>query len=1239
MAETAVGPAAETAPSVATATATATATAFTHLHVHSEYSLLDGMTRLDGLVVKAQALGMKSVALTDHGAMYGAIEFYTKAKKAGIRPIIGLETYVAPRSRQDREGRMDGGGNHLTLLAMDRKGYRNLIKLTTEAHLSGYYYKPRIDKELLAKLGDGLIVLSGCPSGEVSRQIRNSNHEAARSAAAFYKDLFPGRFYLEVQEHGLPEMAGLTAQIVQLGKDLDLPLVATNDVHYLEQKDAELQDILVCIQTNTTIDDSKRFRMTGDSYYFKSGDEMAAIFPGLPDALHNTQVIAEACNLSLDFNRLHLPRVVVPEGVDPDEHLSKTCWEGLPRIYDPLTEEAKDRLSYELRVIKQTGFSLYMMIVADFVDYARSHGILFGIRGSAAASVVCYCLGITELDPIAWNLAFERFLNVERKSMPDIDMDFADDRRGEMIEYVASRYGRDRVAQIITFGTLGAKAALRDVGRVLGYPINEVDRTAKMVPFLPVGITLERALHDNPQFKEDYDNNEATRTLVDKAKGLEGISRHASTHAAGVVISKDPLTDHVPLQRVSKVEGRTGDEGVMTQYPMADLEQIGLLKMDFLGLANLTILGKAVDIIEQTRGIRLELKKLPLDDSKTYDMLGRGDTTSVFQLEGSGMRRYIQELKPTSVQDLSAMVALYRPGPMNEIPKYIKAKHGEVPVTYPHPVLEPILQPTYGVIVYQDQVMFIAQAISGYSLGAADILRRAMGKKKKEEMANEQKHFVEGAVKNGIAASVATSIFDLIQPFAGYAFNAAHAACYAMIAYQTAHLKANYPGEYMCAVLQSALGNMDKVATAVAEARRLGIAVLPADVNRSDVSFTVEGRGEGAAIRFGLAAIKNVGEGPVRDIIAARSEGGPFKDIDDFCTRVNVQAANRRVMESLIKAGAFDTLARRSQLLSAIDALMGAVGSAQRAAGQGQGSLFDMLSSDERPSFVMLENIPEIDSREKLAWEKDLLGIYLSEHPLQRAAIKLAGTVTALCGQIDADMDKQKVIVAGMISSLRRITTKKGDPMVFVILEDVQGSLELTVFPRTYKQTEDLWAIDNIVVVRGKVDVRDEKVSVICDEAQLFNEDAVAEPAPVLGFDAAKAWAEPPAMEDEGENAYNDYNGNGHSGNGHNGAERNHHSQPIAWNGANGKHRSAPPIHHHLRIVVPYEDEDAGMKRLQAVYEALSRYPGEDRISLWLQSALARVKMNSPVTTHYCQGLAGDLKAILGDGNLEVQQL
>jgi len=1196
-------------------------TDFVHLHVHTEYSLLDGMSRLDRLVEAVKARGMDAVAMTDHGAMYAAIEFYTLAKSAGIKPIIGMEAYVAPGSRTERDGRGDTS-YHLTLLAADDTGYKNLIKLTTEAHLTGYYYKPRIDKDLLTRYSQGLIVLSGCPSGELSRLLLDGNMEGAARLASWYREVFPGRYFIEVQDHGIRELEGLSRAQVELARRLGLPIVATNDVHYVDAADAEAQEILLCIQTNTTLADPKRLRMDGASFYLKSPEEMAALFGEIPDALVNSRRIADMCNLDLElFGRLHLPNLVVPAGEDADTYLARRCWQRLPELYHPVTPEAEERLRYELDVIKETGFSLYMLIVADFVDYARRSGIFFGIRGSAAASIVCYCLGITEIDPISWHLAFDRFLNRERKQMPDIDMDFADDRRDDMIRYVTEKYGRDRVAQIITFGTLGAKAAIRDVGRALGYPLSEVDRIAKLVPGLPVGITIERALHDNPKFREAYEESESVRMLVDKARKLEGIARHASTHAAGVVISADPLTEHVPLQRVVK-----DSDAVMTQYPMESLEKIGLLKMDFLGLANLTIVGNAIKLIKQTRGIDLDIRSIPLDDPKTFEMLGRGETTSIFQLEGSGMRRYVRELKPTSVADLAAMVALYRPGPMEHIPTYIKAKHGEIPITYPHPALKPILERTYGVIVYQDQVLFIARAIAGYSLGRADILRRAMGKKDPIKMAQERDNFIAGAVANGYSRELAESIFDLIQPFAGYAFNAAHAASYAMLAYQTAYLKANYPVEYMCAVLQSALGSMDKVATAVAEVRRLGIPILPPDINHSGITFTVEEVPDPShprGIRFGLAAIKNVGEGPVREIITARERGGPFRDIDDFCARVNFHSANKRVLESLIKAGALDCLARRSQLLQVVDRMMGAADSLQRAQSSGQASLFDLMAGDNKPVFIALPPIPEVDDRTRLAWEKELLGVYLTEHPLQKVAVRLSGTVTAFCGEIDADMAGQKVVVAGMITALRPITAKNGKLMLFATIEDVQGGLELVVFSSVYEETQDIWQMDRIVIVRGRVDVRDDKVQVIVDGAIPYQgAESSPQQVPVQG-DLSPDMAPPEDVPEEPLPPWH---------------PRPQARQPSTRANGHGAGKSIPV--YHLRITVPKAPTtDALMAQLHALRDTLLRYPGDDRISLCVDYGVGPVRFSLGLKARYCPQLERELQQLLGENALQVERI
>ncbi len=877
---------------------------FTHLHVHTEYSLLDGMCRIPQLVARAKELEMGSLALTDHGVMYGAIQFYQAAREAGIKPIIGCEIYITQNSRFSREAN-GKRPYHLLLLARNSNGYRNLIRLTTKAHLEGYYYKPRVDKELLVEYHDGLIALSACPSGEVPRLILEGRLQEAKEAALWYQRTF-GDFYLEVLRHPMPEIEQINQRLISFSKELSIPLVATNDVHYVHREDSSTHDLLLCIGTNTTIYDEKRIKMGGDFFYLKSPEEMAELYQDIPQALENTEHIAEMCNLELEFGRLHLPEIELPQGKTADDFLAGLCWEGLPRYYPNPAPEIKQRLEYELDVIKKTQFANYFLVVWDIISFAKKSKILFGVRGSAAASIVLHCLGITEIDPIENNLVFERFLNLERREMPDIDLDFADDRRDEVIAYVSQKYGQDHVAQIITFGTLGARAALRDVGRALGMPYGDVDRVARLVPFAP-GMTLDRALAESSELKNIYQEDAVVRNLVDSAKKVEGIARHASTHAAGVVISKEPLTKYVPLQRVAKGDA---EGAVMTQFTMEDIAHIGLLKMDFLGLANLTILGKAREIIRQNRGIDVDLHRTPLDDEKTFALLSSGETAGVFQLEGSGMRRHIKELKPTVFSDIAAMVALYRPGPMEHIPTFIKAKHGIEPIRYPHPALENILKETYGVIVYQEQVLFIVQAVAGYSLGQADIFRKAMGKKIPEVMRKEKRNFLAGAKGRGFSAEVAEAIFALIEPFAGYAFNKAHAFSYALIAYQTAYLKANFSVEYMTAFLMTFAGQTEKVASAVIECHRLDIKVLPPNVNRSQASFSIEKdekTGE-QAIRFGLTAIKNVGLGAVEPIVAARNKGGEFASIEDFCRRCDLRGMNRRVLESLIKAGALDSL-------------------------------------------------------------------------------------------------------------------------------------------------------------------------------------------------------------------------------------------------------------------------------------------------------------------------------------------
>lgn len=1055
---------------------------FAHLHVHSEYSLLDGVGRLDRIVSQAKSYGMESVALTDHGVLYGAIDFYSAAQYAGLKPIVGCEVYVAPNSRLDKRGKTDGGAQHLVLLAKDEAGYRNLVQLVTKAHLEGFYYKPRVDKELLGLHRDGLVCLSACVSGEVPRLIQNGDLDGARKAAEWYREVY-GRdnYYVELQRHeGLPWLEDINRGLIQIAGELDLKLVATNDVHYVNALDARAQDLLLCIQTNTTVDDPKRMRMTGQSYYLKSPDEMRDLFSDLPDALRTSLEIAEKCRLELKFGRVLLPQFDLPDGHTPDSYLDRLCRDGLPRRYPNPTAEVVERLEYELRVIKETGFAQYILIVWDIVAFARQRGIMFGPRGSAAGALVLYLLGISDVDPIANNLTFERFLNIERKEMPDVDMDFADDRRDEMIEYVTQKYGRDHVSQIITFGTLGAKAAIRDVGRARGLPFGDVDRVAKLVPTLPAGITIEQALVDNPDLKKAYDEDDVVRSLVEDAKSIEGIARHASTHAAGVLISKDPLSEIVPLQYTSR-----DNNGVMSQYTMGAVAKIGLLKMDFLGLANLTILGRTLEIIKEQRGQTIDLLDLPLDDQKTYAMLGRGETVGVFQVEGHGMTQWLKELKPTTVADLAAMVALYRPGPMSNIPRYIARKNGFESVEYPHPLLEDVLKDTYGVLTYQDQVLQVLRRISGYSLGQADIVRKAMGKKDRALMEKEQPRFIEGARKQRVSESDAVKIWELLEPFAGYGFNRAHACCYAMVAYQTAYLKSNYPAEYMTAVLLAASGNTDKVVTAVAEARRLKIAVLAPDVNVSSTHFSIETRDGAAAIRWGLSDVKNVGESAVAPIVEARGDQ-PFVSIDDFCQRVDLRSMNKRVFESMIKAGAFDGLARRAQLLAGLDRILGAAQRTQKASDLGQTSLFDVLPSAPEVITIALPEVEEAAPKEKLAWEKELLGMYLSDHPLQRVALRLLDVVTAQIAELSDDMVGQKVTVGGMLRQVRQLFTKKKDAMAAAVVEDLTGSVDVVGFPRTYEKTRDRWAEDSLVLVTGKMDQREDRYQIVVDEISPF---------------------------------------------------------------------------------------------------------------------------------------------------------
>jgi DNA polymerase-3 subunit alpha len=1164
---------------------------FTHLHVHTEYSLLDGMCNIPQLVSRAKDLGMDSLAITDHGVMYGVIEFYQAAREAGIKPIIGSELYIAPGGRLSRNAG-DKINYHLILLAKNQTGYQNLIQLTTRAHLEGFYYKPRVDKELLEQHHEGLIALSACLSGEIPSLILSGRHEEARQAALWYRQTF-GDFYLEIMRHPIAELEAVNNQLIQMGRELEIPLVATNDTHYINREDASAHDLLLCIGTNTTIHDEKRMKMPGDFLYLRSPQEMAELFKDIPQALENTERIAGMCHLDLEFGRLHLPEIELPEGKTADEFLAGLCRQSFRQYYPNPTPEIEQRLEYELDVIKTTQFANYFLVVWDIISFVKKQNILFGVRGSAAASIVLYCLGITPLDPVEHGLVFERFLNIERKEMPDIDMDFQDDRRDEVIGYVSQKYGQDHVAQIITFGTLGARAAIRDVGRALGMPYGDVDRVARLVPGTP-GMTLARAMDENSELKSIYQEDEIVRNLINTARRVEGISRHASTHAAGVVISREPLTRYVPLQRAARTDSQ---EAVMTQFAMGDIARIGLLKMDFLGLANLTILGKARDIIRENHGIDIDLNNLPMDDKKTFALLASGETAGVFQLEGSGMRRYIKELKPTTFSDIAAMVALYRPGPMEHIPRFIDSKHGKTPITYPHPALENILRETYGVIVYQDQVLFIVREFAGYSLGQADIFRKAMGKKIAEVMKKEKRSFVNGARKLGYTTELAEEVFGLIEPFAGYAFNKAHSFSYALIAYQTAYLKANYPAEYITAFLTIHAGETEKITNAVAECRRLDITVLPPDINRSQLYFSIENNGSGRqTIRFGLAAIKNVGTGAIEPIIDERSKNGEFKSVEDLCRRSDLQAVNRRVLESLIKAGAMDSLEKRGTLLNSIGRILSLAQREQRLRETGQSTMFDLWGEKASVPLAELELPPaDTSDREKAFWEKELMGVSFSEKPFSPVTSG-ANPNTTFCGQIDEELAGQTVVVAGRVISARYLLTRDGRPFTSAILEDFSGQIEVMVWPKVYAETEELWQEGNEIVVQGKVRVRNDQVQLNGDGARFY--EPPQEKGPVETVESAAPEA------------------------------------PV-------EKVPAPEERHRLIINLSQTaDEDGDIARLNSIMAALKTFPGRDEVRLNVLNSGAAIPLRLPsIQTGYCPQLRQRLAELLGEDGFRVETL
>jgi len=1052
---------------------------FVHLHNHTEFSLLDGAARIKNLVKRAVELKMTALAITDHGVMYGVIDFYKACLKEGIKPIIGCEVYVAPNKRSDRVPGKDDANRHLVLLAENEEGYRNLIKLVSMAHIEGFYYKPRVDKEILRKHSSGLIALSACLAGEVASCLLQEQLEIGIKSALEYEEIFgKGNFFLEVQDHGLAEQRKVISEMWKVHERTGIPMVATNDVHYVNREDSFVQDALLCIQTGKTIADTSRMRFSSQEFYLKSEHEMAMLFGEHPELLENTARIAQRCQVDFQFGGNLLPVFEVPSGYTLDGYLEAECRKAFPGYYPEMTEKERDRLDYELKVIFQTGFSGYFLIVADFCRFAKENGVAVGPgRGSAAASMVAYLLGITSVEPLRFDLLFERFLNPERISMPDIDIDFDPDGRERVIRYVTEKYGADKVCQIITFGTMGAKAAIRDGGRVLAMPLARVDKVAKAIPS-DLGMTLEKALSVSSDLALMVEGDEEVKRLYTLARSLEGMTRHASTHAAGIVISKEPLINYLPLQR-------TSEDFVMTQFPMKVVEEIGLLKMDFLGLRNLTILQEAVRRIEETRGIKLDLPTLTLDDPQTYTLLASGNSTGIFQLESGGMRAILKELKPSCFEDIIAVLALYRPGPMEQIPEFIRRKHGSN-ITYLHPKMEPILKSTYGIIVYQEQVMQIARDIGGYSLGRADLLRRAMGKKKKEIMEEERQNFIQGlqdedgkwiipgALRIGLTLHDAEQIFDLMAKFAEYGFNKGHATAYAVISYQTAYLKANYPLEFMAALLSTVMGSSDKISFYIQDAKLGGIQVLPPDVQYSQVGFSIEEQ----AIRFGLGAIRNVGVNVIEKILEARKDG-LFESLDDFCIRVDHKVLNRRVLESLVRAGAMGSFCSRAQAFAVMDQVLDTTSRRQKDRLSGQFSLFDL--DEGMAAATSLPDLPDFPEREILDMEKEYLGLYLSGHPLSSVLPQLqpfmsSDILTCLEGE-----EEKKVSLGGLVTGFRQNVTKKGEMMASFVLEDLTGGAEVLVFPRVYAQTRTL-GNDQVIVVVGKYIIRDEEKKIFAEK-------------------------------------------------------------------------------------------------------------------------------------------------------------
>ena len=1071
--------------------------AFTHLHVHTEYSLLDGSSKIGELAARAKELGMDSMAITDHGVMYGVIDFYRAARAAGVKPIIGCEVYVSPGSRFDRET-VHGEDRyyHLVLLAENNTGYQNLMKIVSKGFVDGFYYKPRIDEEVMREYHEGIIALSACLAGEVPRYLEKGLYEDAKAAAKRHLEIFgDGNYFLELQDHGIPMQRQVNQGIMRLSKELNIPLVATNDCHYINAEDWEAHDILLCIQTGKKVSDENRMRYEGGQYYVKSEEEMRRLFPYAPEAIENTHKIAERCNVEIEFGVTKLPRFDVPEGYDSWGYLNHLCDEGFAMRYPNDDGTLRARLDYELGTIKSMGYVDYFLIVWDFINFAKSHGIAVGPgRGSAAGSIVAYCLKITDIDPIRYQLLFERFLNPERVSMPDIDVDFCYERRQEVIDYVVEKYGKDQVAQIVTFGTLAARGVIRDVGRVMDLPYSLCDQVSKMVP-AELNITLDLALRKNPELKALYDSDEQVRKLIDMSKRLEGLPRHTSMHAAGVVISRTSIDEYVPLSRGA-------DGTIVTQFTMTTLEELGLLKMDFLGLRTLTVIQDAVKMIEKNCGVKLDLEHIDYDDKKVMDSLGTGKNEGVFQLESGGFKTFMKELKPTTLEDIIAGISLYRPGPMDFIPKYLKGKNDPESITYTCPQLEPILKPTYGCIVYQEQVMQIVRDLAGYTLGRSDLVRRAMSKKKAAVMAKERQNFVygneeegvKGCIANGIDEKTANQIYDDMTDFAKYAFNKSHAAAYAVVAYQTAFLKYYYPKEFMAALMTSVMDNTTKVSEYILACRNMGIPILPPDINEGYSGFSVSGNG----IRYGLSAIKSVGRAVVDVIIAERESGGLFKNLDDFVSRMSNKEVNKRTLESFIKSGALDTLpGTRKQKLIVSGDLLESKSKEKKTVMEGQMSFFDIAPEEEKDNFrITFPDVGEYDKQTLLAFEKETIGIYVSGHPMEEYRELWEKNVTARTSDFVVDEvgktiveDNSNVVIGGMITSKKVKTTKTNQLMAFITVEDLVGTVEVLVFPKIYEKNRQAFTEENKVFIRGRASIGDDPVGkLICEEVIPFTD-------------------------------------------------------------------------------------------------------------------------------------------------------